>query len=558
MSKPMPDAALPVAWLKAARWSLASAGGLVVAGTLARVMALDRAAGFGPAQLQAALVGGVLFVGSLVETPGRALAGALWRARRMRSLPPAIAAPAIRRSIRWRLAGIVMVALVFRVWMVGAYWPSNQITMGMALWDAEMARNLLHGDGWQLNWEFVKKVDAAVVARRAMVDPQDLQPPDQARGAALAPLPFYAHTPGYSVWLAISFALGGANRFVYSQWMQCALDSLACLLVFGIGRRLWSDRAGTIGALLYALSPAHVYLAIQTVSAATDSFWLLLIAYGVVRGWNELEAGAIPWRGGGAITVGAFAGTAMNSIAFLQPAIVAGWALLAILLRRTTWRMAVTGLVSQLVVVALLVPWGLRNRSVYGHFTFLRETTWQLVWEAWGQIPNPWGLAIGNNDAAYWAWVEGRCPAPCAPSAREAVTRNYVLSAVIPSRAFPAHLIRLARLRLPGLVYVSRLPADMPFPGDGFAASVARGGLALLNVGALLLFPLAAFGMVMIALRGTTFPAAWLALAPTVFGLAFSLFIFMEHRMTTPSLGYLVALSGIAVAGGLESHAENY
>jgi hypothetical protein len=98
-------------------------------------------------------------------------------------------------------------------------------------------------------------------------------------------------------------------------------------------------------------------------------------------------------------------------------------------------------------------------------------------------------------------------------------------------------------------VYVSRLPADKPYPGDGAIAGGARAALGVLNAAALLIVPAAVLGFAMIAVRRSTLPGAWFAVGPTLFVLAFSLLIFVEHRKTTPAFGYLLALSGVAGAG---------
>jgi hypothetical protein len=458
---------------------------------------------------------------------------------------------------RWQLAAIVAIALTFRLVMAGVYWPSNQMVMGMALWDAEMARNLLQGRGWVLNWDHVLTMDRAVVARGAMVDPQDFLPADDARAGALAPFAQFAHTPGYSVWLAASFALGGAQRFVYSQWMQAALDAAACLCVFGIGRRLWSIRAGIFGAIAYALSPAHAYVAVQTVAAATDSFWTLLVGYGAVRMWDAQRRGQSLAPGLTAVVAGSTAGALMNSAAFALPLVLAGATAIIAFAARSVARLVPFFLAAQMAVMALLTPWALRNKQVYGQFTFTRQTFWQFAWETLGSVPNPWGLAIGDNDIAYWAWISARCPEPCSPDTRETVTRDYLVRDVFRSPQFPGHMVRLIATQLPGLVYVSRLPADKPFIAHGPAQQALALGLRGLNVLALLIWPAALFGLTLLTLREATAAGAWIGLAPTLFLIGFSLVFYIEHRKTTPAFGYLLAMSGVAVAGLGERHAAD-
>src|SRR5205823_6026670 len=115
---------------------------------------------------------------------------------------------------------------------------------------------------------------------------------------------------------------------------------------------------------------------------------------------------------------------------------------------------------------AILTPWALRNQRVYGQLAFTRQQFWEFVWELpLGNVPNPWGLAFGNNDAAYEAWIHERC-AGCSQPEREAYTRRFFFSEVVPSRQFLPLMARASLKRLPGFVYASRLPADKPFVGE--------------------------------------------------------------------------------------------
>jgi len=498
--------------------------------------------GLGPAQFQVLCLGVLLAVGGLLPWPARRVSQVLeWAGRRH----PRLAAPVTR--YRGPLLAIVVVAVAFRLLIVTAYWPSNQLVMGMSLWDAEMARNLIEGRGWVLNWDFLNGVDRVQTARESTVDLEDFLPADDSAPGALEPFQQYAHTPGYSLWLALSFLVGGGHRFAYSQYMQCVLDGLACFLAYGVGRRLWSPAAGLVGAAFYAVSPAHAYLASQTVAAATDSFWVVALTYGLVRLWTDLAADRPGWPGALVVALAALGGTIMNSAAFVLPMAGAGMAVLLAFRFPSGWRAAGHLVGAQVLVVLLLVPWGLRNEAVYGRFTLLRQTTWQLVWETLGQLPNPWGLGIGPNDVVYFDWVRANCPTPCTAVAREAMTRDYLVSTVFPSPELPAHLLRLVWERLPGLVYVARLPVDGRYPADSFTWRGLAAGLGTLNFAALLLFPGALLGLLILLQRSETAAPALLGLAPTLFILLFSLLFFVEHRKTTPAYGYLLMLSAVAV-----------
>lgn len=518
---------------------------------------LHRGASLGPTQLQIGVIGLLVLIAGLVRRPSQILAGALSRARQAGPVGLRPTTPRQKTS----LAACVLLALVFRIAMVGVYWPTHQIVSGMVLWDAEMARNLLKGRGWTLNWEFVERMDRAVVESGKTVDPQDFYPVDDSKPGALDKLAFYAHTPGYAVWLAISFVLGGSHRFIYSQWMQSALDSVACLIVFGIGRRLWSNAAGIAGALLYALSPGLVYLAIQPVAAATDSFWVLLIGYGVVRLARDAAEGKSAMKGLLAVVVGAAGGTMMNTLAYTLPLAAAGGAVLVGWFMRPAWRIAGYLVLAHVLLFLALVPWGLRNKHVYGEFAETRQTFWQHAWETLGAIPNPWGLALvtesGGKDDAYYKWIRANCPAPCWPTEREAFTRDFLLTHVVMSRQFPLHIVRLVVKQFPGLVYVSRLPVDDPYVGRGIAGRAFGLLLNIINMAELLLWPATLFGLLLITLRRSTAMAAWVGLGPSVFLIVFSLALFIEHRKTTQAYGYLTALAGVACAACLPPRADD-
>lgn len=539
---------------------LVASGALLAGLVLGSSVLAHRSDGLGPAQRQVLGLGVLGMMAGLIPAVPRLIATVLAGAatRRARSLDPLDPLDTVTPSRRWQLAGVVALALTFRLVMAGVYWPSNQMVMGMALWDAEMARNLLQGRGWILNWEFVQKLDRAVVARGTMVDPQDYLPADDSRPGALAPFAEFPHTPGYSLWLASSFALGRAQRFVYSQWMQAALDAAACVFIFGIGRRLWSSLAGVIGAFAYALSPAQAYLAIQTVAAATDSFWTILVAYGAVRAWDAHRRGESLVPGLVCVIGGSAAGAAMDSASFVLPAVLAGWTLIVGVIARPARPLVPYFLAAQIAVMALLLPWALRNKQVYGQLAFTRQTVWQFMWETLGSVPNPWGLAIGDNDIVYWNWVHAHCPSPCSPAAREAFTRDYLVGQVFTSPRFPGHMVRLIAHQLPGLVYVSRLPADKPLIARDAIGRALAASLRTLNVAALLIWPAALFGLVLLTLRPSSAAGAWIGLAPTIFIITFSLLFYIEHRKTTPAFGYLLAMSGVAAAAFVERDAAHH
>ena len=165
------------------------------------------------------------------------------------------------------LIALYAVAIGFRLWMLESFKPAAPWVGALTLADAEMGRNLLAGRGWVANIDMIDKANRAQEGHPTMVDLQELLPVDDAKPDVLVTVGS-AHSPGYSLWFALSYWLGGDYRYVYSQRMQALLDATACLLLFGIGRRVWSTTAGWFAAVWYALSPANAFLANLTVAAA--------------------------------------------------------------------------------------------------------------------------------------------------------------------------------------------------------------------------------------------------------------------------------------------------
>ncbi len=454
------------------------------------------------------------------------------------------------------LALILVCAWSFRAVMLFGYVPMSPWVADMVLWDAEMGRNIRHGRGWVLDEPFVKRVAMAQNKVGVQVDLQEFgKPPEDADPANFKPFTTWAHTPGYSLWFALSYVLGGGERYMYSRVMQALLDGLACLFLYGIGRRLWSPGAGLLAAALYAFSPAHVFLANLPVSACLDSFAFLGIAYGLTAMATDLSRGKSAVPGGAALALSTAFGTAMNSAAFIMPPAAALVALVLAPFARDARKLFVAIVLAWCAAFAILAPWGFRNLKANGHFTVTRQTFWQFAWETLGEIPNPWGLAL-ENDGPYWAWMQDHCPAPCPPQAREKTARDYLLTRVVPSPQFPGHLARLVKLRASRLTDVirgSQLGVVSEAAPPGFERKL-RGFLGAADTVMLWTLPLAFLGLVaVLARKRDAATAALVALAPSLATIVLSLVFYVEVRKTLPGYGYFFALAAVAVAAAFQA-----
>jgi alpha-tubulin suppressor-like RCC1 family protein len=441
---------------------------------------------------------------------------------------------------------IFAVALGFRFWLLHSYGPAGPWVAALTLSDAEMGRNLLAGRGWVANADMVERATKAQEGQSSMVDLEELLPVDDNRPGVMVN-PGSTHSPGYSLWFALSYWLGGHLRYVYSQRMQAVLDAVGCLLVFGIGRRVWSSAAGLVAAVLYAVSPAHAFLANLTVAASTDSLWFLATAYGAVRAWDVVvRRGGRPWRETLLIGGASLCGAAMNSTSITLPAVVTAAALVISVFDRRALMLAPYFLAAQLLVYLLLTPWAMRNDRMFGQFSFVRGGFWQLAFASFGELPNPWGM--GFDDKYYWNWIDENC-AGCSPGQQAGRAREFILHTVLPSPGFTRHVANLVELRLPRLLTVTRVSGNIFNPNDSARTrNVLRRWLSLGDASSPVVAVLVFLGIGFVLMRKEAVPVALLAIAPSLFLIAFSLVFYVELRKTVPAYGGLFVFAGIGVA----------
>ena len=98
--------------------------------------------------------------------------------------------------------------------------------------------------------------------------------------------------PPMIYWMqAASVKVFGANEFAV-RLPSAVAGSIAVVLVFVIGRRLWGARRGAIAAALYAVMPIHVVIARM---AVTDSVLNVLWIGALAAGYRAVEARSRGW-----------------------------------------------------------------------------------------------------------------------------------------------------------------------------------------------------------------------------------------------------------------------
>lgn len=169
--------------------------------------------------------------------------------------------------------------------------------------------------------------------------------------------------PGYPFLLAASFSLFG-DSLVPVRVAQSLADVLSCFLVFALGKKLFSERVGLIGAGVFALFPIQVlYVSILMTETVFTTLLLLYLFIGA-RGAGSWKMGVLE-----GIVLGA--GTLVRPTMLLIPAAMcvvrwrSGWT------RRENLRdLALAGAAAFIIIS----PWLARNYGAFGRISLTSNT----------------------------------------------------------------------------------------------------------------------------------------------------------------------------------------
>ena len=139
---------------------------------------------------------------------------------------------------------VIAVAVILRVGTIALFHPP--LISDDKDYDA-IARSLAHGDGF--------KLDGNSTAYRL---------------------------PGYPLLLAATYAVFGDSK-VPIRIIQVIADAISCLLLFNIGKKMFSEKAGLLAAAILALFPIQVLYVSHVMTETIFTTILLLIVWVVVE-----------------------------------------------------------------------------------------------------------------------------------------------------------------------------------------------------------------------------------------------------------------------------------
>jgi len=139
------------------------------------------------------------------------------------------------------------------------------------------------------------------------------------------------HPPLYDFVLAGVYKVFG-YEFLYGAYLSVCLSLVSLVLVYLLGRRLYSHRIGTIAALLFAVEPMMVYFGRRCVQEALGLLLVLTAATLAVRYLERRRMPLLFW-------CGIFLGLAISAKYVFVPVAVAFFCALVVLsLDGDTWR----------------------------------------------------------------------------------------------------------------------------------------------------------------------------------------------------------------------------
>lgn len=187
-----------------------------------------------------------------------------------------------------------------------------------------------------------------------------------------------AHTPGYSIFLSLSYRIAGRNYFTV-QLFQNVINSISVVLLFLISGNLLGWRVGVVSGLLAAISHHLSYFSNFILPDSICAFPILLAVYLLViarrrrrivllYGAAGVMIGLACWLRANPMLLGIFIGMALPVLSVRRGRSAGGASLLALL---------------SLVVIA---PITIRNYIVYDEFIPTRIGIGINLWEGLGDI----------------------------------------------------------------------------------------------------------------------------------------------------------------------------
>lgn len=367
------------------------------------------------------------------------------------------------------------------------------------------------------------------------------------------------YPPGYSLWLALVYGLGGVRSAAAVQSVQWVLDALSVLLVVGVGVTAYDWRAGLTAGALAALSPLLALYGATPMADAPTSWiiiggvWMLLLA---AKGKN------IWWALGAGLMLGASVWLRANALLLFI-----WWAVALLLVVNGSWReRAGLSLMLTLGALLLIAPLMIRNAVAFRAFVPTGLGTGTNLWEGIGETERAaeFGAVFGDGNLIEQERVEMNLPkdAPLGLYWPDGVERDRARTrkALKVMTAHPVWYAGVMMRRMWGMLKYAGEP--LPFYGSPGVNVTSRKTLPLQWQGGVLAFFVNVLGMMQSVFRYLALPlmiggvwpglrrdwrTGWLLLATILYYLLAGSALHMEIRYGLAMQSLLLVFAGLSL-----------
>jgi len=272
------------------------------------------------------------------------------------------------------LLGIAILALLIRIVAgLAVGWDRLMLAADQPLYDA-FGKNIIAGKGFQL---------PDLPRKDPKGNPVDIDFRSTGYfGVVIANHPTAFFEPVYPVMMAVSYGVFGEHPGA-ARLFQSLFDAIGCFLIGWMGVKLFGTWQGILAGLMYALYPAFIGLTAVLWTIGMGVFTMVLALALTVNFQQKPTGWAALWMGLGW-------GLAVLTRTALLPFFVVVLVLCWWDLRKAqnipipiksgaSWKYPALMIIGILV---LLLPWGIRNAIVMGHFTVTPTKGGRNLWEA--------------------------------------------------------------------------------------------------------------------------------------------------------------------------------
>ncbi len=264
--------------------------------------------------------------------------------------------------------------------------------------------------------------------------------------AIYEPPRYVLRMPGFPALLAVPIRLFDDAYFPARVMLAC-VGTLACGLVYLLGRMLFNDRIGLTACALSAVSPTLVGFSPVVLSETT--FGMCLLASLIGMAWMVFPSTTLPESSeqhpSGSVAVVGFIGLVVGAVIGLTCYMRPSWLLSAplfggayVLFSPEKGRGLIGAICVVMGAVAVLIPWGMRNERVTGHFVL--TTLWMGPSLYDGLSPQ----ATGDSDMEFYDQDNLQAKG----MSEYEVNQHYSQLAWAWARANPGRAIELAMIKL--------------------------------------------------------------------------------------------------------------